>query len=257
MPAQRWKLIIQYDGTDYSGWQFQPDGVPSIQQSLETAITKFCGQKLRVTAAGRTDAGVHSHGQVGHFDLDYGDRTINGFDLCKAINAHLRPEPIAVVHAEPVSDDFHARFGAKNKLYRYRIVTRSAPPILDRRFVWHIKYALDVDAMREGAQYLIGHHDFTAFRDSNCQSKNPVKTMDRLDIITEIYDDFGGQHIMLELEAQSFLHHQCRNIAGTLVDVGRHKKKPIDVKTILESKDRAKAGMTAPSSGLSLVRIDY
>lgn len=256
MSIQRWKLTIQYDGTDYHGWQRQ-DGIPSIQESIETAITKFCGQEIVITTAGRTDSGVHAHGQIVHFDLDYNDRPLTGFDLAKAINAHLRPEPIAIIHAEPVSPDFHARFNATKKLYRYRLITRSAPPVMDRHFVWHIKYDLNAEAMCEAASHLIGHHDFTSFRDTDCQAKSPIRTLHRLDITTTPYDDFSGTHYLFELEAQSFLHHQCRNIVGTLVSVGRGKLTPDNVKDILDAKDRTKAGMTAPASGLSLVRIDY
>lgn len=257
MAIKRWKITIEYNGTDYHGWQRQDDGIASIQQSIETAIHKFCGQDIAITAAGRTDAGVHAHGQVAHFDLDYGDRELSGFDLAKAINAHLMPEPIAVVNATEVDAEFHARFDATNKLYRYRVVTRFAPPIHDARHVWHYKRPLDVDAMREGAQYLLGHHDFTSFRDAQCQAKSPMRTLDRADIIVRDYDDFSGQEILFELEAQSFLHHQCRNIVGTLKDVGNGKIKPQEIKEILQVKDRTKAGMTAPASGLSLVRIDY
>lgn len=257
MALQRWKLIIQYDGTNYCGWQVQPDGMPTVQEDIEKAIKKFCGQDIRITVAGRTDSGVHAHGQVCHFDLDYGDRKLTGFNLCKAINAHLRPAPVTILHAEKVDNDFHARFGAINKLYRYRMVIRSSPPVLDRDFVWHGRYPLDIEAMRLGAIHLMGTHDFTSFRDSECQAKSPIRTLDRLEIFHEKYDDFGGEHIWFELEAQSFLHHQCRNIIGTLTQVGRGKIKPTYVKNIIEAKDRAAAGMTAPASGLSLVRIDY
>jgi tRNA pseudouridine38-40 synthase len=254
---KHWKLTIEYDGTDYCGWQRQKDGVPSIQQSIETAIHKFCGQDIAITAAGRTDAGVHAHGQVVHFALDYGDRALTGYDLAKAINAHLRPEPIAIINAEEVNQEFHARFGATNKLYRYRIITRPAPPIHDIRHVWHVKHDLDIEAMRMGSLHLLGHHDFTSFRDAQCQAKTPVRTLDRIEIFHDKYDHYNGEHIWLELEAQSFLHHQCRNIVGTLIDVGRGRTPSGDIKSILETKDRTKAGMTAPASGLSLVRIDY
>lgn len=257
MTVNRWKLTIQYDGTDYCGWQRQPDGIPSVQQDIEEAITKFCGQDIRITVAGRTDAGVHAHGQVAHFDLDYGDRAISPFELAKAINAHLRPAPVSVIHAEIVDPDFNARFDATNKLYRYRMVIRSAPPVMDTRFVWHYKHALNADLMREAASHLLGHHDFTSFRDSQCQAKTPMRTLDRVDIYTQTYDPYGGVHLYFELEAQSFLHHQCRNIVGTLVDVGKGKTTPAEVKAILDAKDRTKAGPTAPASGLSLVRIDY
>ena len=257
MTVKRWKLTIEYDGTDYAGWQRQPEGIRSIQESIETAITKFCGQDIPITAAGRTDAGVHAHGQVAHFDLDYGDRELTGFDLAKALNAHLRPQPISIVAAEEATDEFHARFDAKNKLYRSRMVIRSAPPIHDIHHVWHMKYDLDIESMRMGSLHLLGHHDFTSFRDAQCQAKSPMRTLDRIEIFHEHYDDFDGEHIWFELAAQSFLHHQCRNIVGTLVDVGRHKITPQYVKDILMAKDRTKAGMTAPAAGLSLMRVDY
>jgi len=253
----RWKITIEYDGTHYCGWQRQNDGIPSIQHSIETAIHKFCGQNITITGAGRTDAGVHAYGQMAHFDLDYGDRALNGFDLAKAINAHLRPQPIAIIHAEVVDSEFHARFAAKNKLYRYRIVTRSAPPVHDMHHVWHMKYELDCEAMKQAAKHLLGHHDFSSFRDSQCQAKSPMRTLDHIHIVEKPYDRFGGQEIWIELEAQSFLHHQCRNIAGTLVDVGKHKTSPDDVQEILNAKDRSKAGMTAPASGLAIIHIDY
>jgi tRNA pseudouridine38-40 synthase len=231
--------------------------MPTIQQKIEHALFLFCGQHIRITGAGRTDSGVHAMAQIAHFDLDYGDRPLKGFDLAKAINAHLRGKAISILTCEKVANDFHARFDATNKLYRYRIVSRSAPPIIDSHFVWHYKYKLDIDAMREAATYLIGHHDFTSFRDANCQSKSPVKTLKRLEIFEEDYDDYGGKHIYFELEAQSFLHHQCRNIVGTLVDIGRNKMTPQSIKDILAAKDRAAAGMTAPAQGLCFVRIDY
>jgi tRNA pseudouridine38-40 synthase len=252
----RWKLTIEYDGTGYCGWQRQ-DGLPTIQESIETAITKFCGQDIRITTAGRTDSGVHAHGQVCHFDLDYGTRELTDFDLAKAINAHLVPEPITILKAEKVADDFHARFGAIVKCYRYSLVTRPFRPVLDRNFVWHYRYPLNIEAMREGAKHLIGHHDFTSFRDSKCQAKSPIRTLQKLHIKNESYDCEGGMHIIFELEGQSFLHHQCRNIVGTLVQVGRGKIKPAEIKTILDAKDRTKAGMTAPPQGLSLISIAY
>jgi len=253
---QRWKITIEYNGTDFHGWQVQPN-LPTIQGAIESAITKFCGQSIEIQAAGRTDAGVHAHGQVAHFDLDYGDRPLTGYDLAKALNAHLRPHPIAVVNAEPVDNDFHARFDATNKLYRYRIVTRRAPPIMDDTHVWHVKYDLDVTAMQLAANHLIGHHDFTSFRDAQCQANSPMRTLDRVDVTSRPYDAFGAAEIWIELEALSFIHHQCRNIAGTLALVGRGKITPDDVKTILIARDRTKAGQTAPASGLSLRRIDY
>lgn len=189
---QRWKLTIEYKGTDYAGWQRQK-GVPSIQQAIEEALSGFCQQDIRIHVAGRTDAGVHARGQVAHFDLDYGQRELTGFDLAKAINAHLRPQPVSVVAAEKVHAEFHARFDAVNKLYLYRILCRPSLPALEPGLLWHVKRDLDVAAMREGARHLLGHHDFTSFRDSQCQAKSPLRTLDRLDIETLAYDEAGGR----------------------------------------------------------------
>lgn len=256
----RWKLTIEYKGTEYYGWQRQKE-VPSIQQTIEEAITSFCQQEISITVAGRTDAGVHAKGQIAHFDLDYGDRPLTGFDLAKALNAHLRPAPIAILKAEAVDADFHARFGATNKLYQYRIVERPSFLALEQGLAWQIRRPygeiLDVEAMHEGAQYLLGHHDFTSFRDAQCQAKSPMRTLDRLDVTVRDYDGYGGREILIEAEGQSFLHHQVRNMVGTLVLVGEGKWKPEDVKAALEAKDRSAAGPTCPSDGLYLVRIDY
>lgn len=256
MTNKRWKIVIEYNGRPYSGWQRQTDGIPSVQAAIEDAIYKFCQQDITIHAAGRTDAGVHALGQVAHFDLDYGDRPLSAFDLRKAINAHLRDESIAIVQAEEVSADFQARFDAKNKLYIYKILNRSAPEAISRGTVWHAKKPLDVAAMQEAATVLLGHHDFTTFRDSQCQAKSPMRTLDRLDIIAKprAHD---GQDIEFHLEALSFLHHQVRNIVGTLALVGNGKWTKDDLKAALEAKDRTKGGPTAPSDGLYLVRIDY
>lgn len=252
----RWKLTIEYKGSDYHGWQRQED-MPSIQQAVEEAVTKFCQKDITVFASGRTDAGVHARGQVVHFDLDYGDRPLEGGDLAKALNAHLRPQPISVVDARSVPDDFQARFSAKNKLYHYRIINRSSLLALDEGLAWHCKRPLDEKAMHAAAQYLLGHHDFTTFRDAQCQAKTPMRTVNRLDVSAQDYDGCGGKEIIIAAEAPSFLHHQVRNIAGTLVLVGEGKWKPDDVKTALESRDRTKGGMTAPAAGLYLMRVDY
>jgi len=253
---QRWKLIIEYDGRDYCGWQRQ-DEEPSVQQAIEEAITKFCQKKLLITGAGRTDAGVHARGQVCHFDLDYGERPLGGFALMKALNAHLRPAKIVIVAAEKVPHDFHARYHATNKLYHYRIVQRGAFVALERGLVWHFKKKLDVAAMQEGAKHLLGQHDFTTFRSINCQAKSPEKTLDRLEVSVRDYDDHGGHEILIAAQGRSFLHHQVRNIAGSLVLVGEHKWQPDDVKTALAAKDRTKGGPTAPAHGLYLMRVDY
>ncbi|MAE50186.1 MAG: tRNA pseudouridine(38-40) synthase TruA [Micavibrio sp.] len=253
---QRWKLTLEYVGTNFAGWQRQID-VPSIQQSIEESITKFCQQDIQVTVAGRTDAGVHAIGQVCHFDLDYGDRPLDGFSLMKALNYHLLPHPITVVHAEPVHAEFHARFHATNKLYRYHIVQRPAFIVRDKGFVWHFKRPLNAAAMHEAAQSLLGHHDFSTFRDSECQAQSPMKTLDRLDITERPYDDFGGKEIIVETEGRSFLHHQVRNMVGTLTLVGEGKWTTHDLMQALYAKRRDAGGMTAPAEGLYLVRVDY
>lgn len=251
----RWKLTIEYKGAEFSGWQRQ-DNVPSVQQEIETALHKFCQQEITIQAAGRTDAGVHAWGQVAHFDLDYGDRDLKGFDLAKALNAHLRPNAISIVKAEPVGQDFHARFSAINKLYRYRILNRSAMPAVEQGLAWHLKKPLDVKAMQESAKVLVGHHDFTTFRATTCQSKSPVKTLDRFDITSRPYENEGVE-IIFEVEGRSFLHHQVRNMVGTMILVGEGKWSAADVKEALEACDRTRGGITAPSDGLYLVRVDY
>lgn len=253
---QRWKITIEYNGGGYSGWQRQKD-VGSIQQSIEEALYNFCQQNISVHVAGRTDAGVHALGQVAHFDLEYGDRPLEGFDVMKALNYHLSPAPICILKAEKVAQDFHARFYAINKLYRYRIIQRPAYLSLDKGKAWHFKRTLDVHAMHEAAQILIGHHDFTTFRDSQCQANSPMRTLDRLDVSLRPYDNCEGQEIIIETEGKSFLHHQVRNMVGSLVLVGEGKWHKNDLKKALEAKDRAAGGPTAPSDGLYLVRIDY
>lgn len=252
----RWKIIIEYNGAGFSGWQRQKNAI-SVQQVLEEALYKFCQQKIVIHVAGRTDAGVHALGQVAHFDLDYGARSLEGFDLMKALNFHLLPHPICIIAAHKVDADFHARFHAVNKLYRYRIIQRPSFLALDRGTAWHFKRALNISAMQEAAQHLLGHHDFTTFRASECQAKSPIRTLDRLDITARPYDGQGGREIILETEGRSFLHHQVRNMVGTLVLVGEGKWQPDQVKLALDAKDRKAGGPTAPPDGLYLVRIDY
>lgn len=252
----RWKFTIEYAGTDYAGWQMQ-EGVPTLQQSVERAIHAFSGQTIRLHAAGRTDAGVHARGQVAHADFEALNTPMTGFEIAKAINAHLRAEPISITAADIVSPHFHARFSAVNKLYEYRILCRSAPPAIDRRCVWHIKKPLDIEAMRLAAQHLLGCHDFTSFRDSGCQAKSAVKTLSRLDIFANPYDGNGGVEIKYLTEGRSFLHHQVRNMVGSLVMVGQGKWAPEDIRRALEARDRRAAGPTAPPQGLCLVKIDY
>lgn len=250
----RWKIIIEYHGAGYSGFQRQPD-VPTIQVAVEEAIQKFCQQDIKIVGAGRTDAGVHARGQVAHFDLEYGERNLSAFELCKAINAHLRPQPITIVHAEEVSDEFHARFGAKIKTYQYRITNRPYKMALGEGLSWWRKKSLNIEAMREGAVYLIGEHDFTSFRDSECQAKSPVRSVD--EIIIQANPIINGHDILFTVRGMSFLHHQVRNIVGTLTLVGEEKWKPADVKSALDAKDRTKGGPTAPAYGLYLHDIAY
>lgn len=327
----RYKITIEYDGTNILGWQRQLDG-PSVQEYLENAVAALTktdkeptsgtssaaaalapqtsaiiasalapqaspitsaearrksgsGEKdedvdterktgaytnvredlstgsapqasliTRLTAevqgAGRTDAGVHALAQVAHFDLA---RDIEGWKLRDALNFHLREQeaPVVVLDAEPAADDFNARFSAVGRGYVYRILNRRTPPILEKNRVWWVPVPLDVEKMRQGAQYLLGHHDFTSFRAAACQAKSPLKTLDRLDIKT------NGDEIIFEVEARSFLHHQVRNMVGTLKLVGDGHLRPQDVKTILEAKDRKAAGPTAPACGLYLSKVVY
>lgn len=251
----RWKLTIEYKGTGYAGWQRQ-EGAPSIQQKVEEALKRFCGQELSLFVAGRTDAGVHAKGQIAHFDLDYGQRPLTGFLLTRALNAHLQGESIAVLKAEKVKEDFHARYDATGKLYLYRIVNREAFLTFDKNLAWQIRRPLDLDAMRDGAAHLIGRHDFSSFRAAECQAKSPVKTLDSVRIEEE-EEGPSGREIKLFFEAKSFLHHQVRNMVGSLVKVGEGKWPPERIKEILESKNRSKAGPTCPPDGLYLMRVDY
>lgn len=254
--TQRYKITIEYNGAGYAGWQRQKE-VMTIQQAVEEAISKFSSQDISITVAGRTDAGVHALGQVAHFDLEPMKKQLNPFEIMKAINAHLQPQAISVIKAEEVHPEFHARFDAVNKLYRYRMVNRNSFLTHDKGLVWLMKFPLDIDAMREGAKHLLGNHDFTTFRDAECQAQSSVRTLDRLDIIERDYDQCGGKEIIFEIEGKSFLHHQVRNMVGTLSLVGRGKWKAQDVKTALEAKDRTKGGPTCPADGLYLARIDY
>ena len=255
----RWKLTIEYDGRPFCGFQRQPDEL-TVQGVIEQALEKFCQQEILITVAGRTDAGVHGTDQVAHFDLDYKDkdgneRSINGFEMAKAINAHMIDYPVSIIDCEKVDAEFHARFDAVNKLYKYRIINRPYGLALDQGLAWWFKKPLDVEAMKKAAQFFLGHHDFTTFRASECQAKSPIRTLDRFEI--EAQNILNGQEITFYVEGRSFLHHQVRNMVGTLTLVGEGKWKPEDVKEALEAKDRTKGGPTAPSDGLYLVRIDY
>jgi len=243
----RYRVTVEYDGTGYSGWQRQ-ENRPSIQAALEEAIFRLCGERSTVTGAGRTDAGVHARGQVAHFDLtrEFAPPTIRD-----ALNAHLRPQPIAVLDAELAAPDFHARFSAMARTYEYRLLCRRAPPALDARRVWHVGRKLDAAAMRAGARFLIGQHDFTTFRAAECQAKSPVKTLDAFEV--RALDN----EILCFARARSFLHHQVRSMVGTLKLIGEGKFPPEYVGQILEARDRTACGPVAPPDGLTLISVDY
>jgi len=243
----RYKLTIEYDGAGLVGWQRQASGW-SVQEALETAISRFCGESVTVHGAGRTDAGVHALAQAAHLDLA---RAARPEVLRSAVNHHLRPAAITVLAAEAVSEAFDARLSAVARLYRYRILNRRAPPALERGRVWQVSPPLDLEAMREGARHLIGHHDFSTFRDSLCQAKSPLKTLDALDLHRI------GDEIHIEARARSFLHHQVRNMAGTLKLVGLGRWHPDKVAHALAARDRRAGGPTAPPEGLYLVEVRY
>lgn len=246
----RYKITVEYDGTNLVGWQKQKDG-PSVQEFLERAINGFSHQTTEVYGAGRTDAGVHALAQVAHFDLD---SPLNAFKMQESLNALLRElhAPVAVINTEIVDKNFHARFSAKGRGYIYRLLNRRGSTPLRLNRVWHLPFpTLDIAAMRDGAQYLLGNHDFSSFRGAGCQALSPVKTLDKLDI------DMAGDEIIFTVEARSFIYHQVRNMVGTLAEVGSGKLAPEDVKRILEAKDRTKAGISAPACGLYLNKVMY
>ena len=252
-PGQtRFRLTVEYDGSDYAGWQRQENG-PSIQQALEDAILAFTGQRVLVQGAGRTDAGVHASGQVAHADLP---ETFTAARVQGALNAHLRPQPISIRAVSVAPNDFHARFSAIGRAYLYRIASRRAPPALDRSRVWWVPVPLDVEAMSAAAAHLVGRHDFTSFRAAECQAKSPVKTLDFLSVARVETAD-GLNEIHIRAEARSFLHHQIRNIAGTLGLVGRRTWRAEQVRDALIARDRRAAGPTAPASGLCLTSVKY
>jgi tRNA pseudouridine38-40 synthase len=243
----RYKLTLEYDGTPFCGWQRQAE-LMSVQQALEEAIARFCGEMVTTQAAGRTDAGVHALGQVVSFNLST-DR--DPFRVGEALNYHLKPHPIAVLKAEKVADDFEARFSAKARHYEYRILNRRARPALDERRVWHVPVRLDHDQMHAAAQLILGRHDFTTFRAAECQAKSPVKTLDRLDVSRQ------ADMVVVTSSARSFLHHQVRSMVGSLKLVGEGRWTPRDFRAALDARDRSRCGTLAPSSGLYLTRVDY
>ncbi len=243
----RYRLTLEYDGRPFRGFQSQA-AQPSVQAAVEAAILAFSGEASRIHAAGRTDSGVHAFGQVVHVDLarDWPADTIE-----RALNAHLRPAPIAVLRAERASPDFHARFSALRRHYLYRILERAAPPALDRGRAWWLRGPLDQGAMAEGATALIGRHDFTTFRDAACQSASPVKTLDQ----ARVWRD--GERVMLAFSARSFLHRQVRSMVGSLAQVGLGRWPAERIAEALAARDRARCGPVAPAEGLYLAAVDY
>ncbi|MBD3764735.1 MAG: tRNA pseudouridine(38-40) synthase TruA [Rhodobacterales bacterium] len=247
----RYALLIDYDGTPFAGWQRQT-GQPSVQAALEAALARLNPAPPTAAAAGRTDAGVHATGQVATVDLA---RDWDPFRLCGALNAHLRPAPVAVLAAAAVAPDFHARFSAIERRYLFRLVCRRAPVTHDRGRVWQVPHALDAAGMRAGAAHLVGRHDFTTFRAAMCQSPSPVRTLDEIAIETLPYP--GGVEIRFHLRARSFLHNQVRSIVGTLERVGAGAWSPDDVARALAARDRAACGPVCPPQGLYLAGVRY
>lgn len=244
----RYKLTLEYNGGGFCGWQKQPDR-PSVQTTLEAAIEKLTETPVEAVCAGRTDAGVHARGQVAHFDCP---KDLPDYSIMQAINFHLLPEHRIVVRdAERVPDDFHARFSAKERTYFYRIVNRRARLALDHGLAWFVPESLDAEAMHHAAQLLVGSHDFTSFRDTQCQANSPIRTLDEIRLNRE------GDEIHMFTRARSFLHHQVRNMIGTLRLVGSGKWSADDLKQALEAKDRAAAGETAPPDGLYFMKVNY
>lgn len=241
----RYKITVEYDGTNLIGWQ-QNDQGDSVQSLLQDAIYQFAQERVDVYSAGRTDAGVHALAMVAHFDLT---RDTNANTVMRAMNFYLINKPVAVIDCVVVDDDFHARFSCKRRNYQYRILNRPAPAVLEKNRVWHVPGNLDLNAMRSAAQKLIGNHDFTSFRASQCQAASPVKTLDKIEINTL------NDMITINVSARSFLHHMVRNIVGTLVEVGQGKTH--DIEQILAARNRSSAGVTAPASGLYFVSAEY
>ncbi|MFO1142725.1 MAG: tRNA pseudouridine(38-40) synthase TruA [Amaricoccus sp.] len=248
----RYAIRVEYDGRPFAGWQWQ-EAHPSVQAALEAAVARLeSALPARVTGAGRTDAGVHATGQVAHLDLS---RAWEPARLAAALNAHLRPDPVAVVAAAQVPAGFHARFDAVEREYLFRLVARRAPLVHDRGLAWRVSHRLDLAAMREGAATLVGRHDFTTFRSSECQAKSPVRTLDAVEI--DAAPAAGGQEYRFRLRARSFLHNQVRSIVGTLERVGRGAWPPARVADALAARDRAACGPVCPPDGLYLAAVRY
>ena len=243
----RFRLLVEYDGRPFMGWQRQGHG-PSVQQAIEEAALAITGETVTVHAAGRTDAGVHALAMSAHVDIA---RPITPFRLSEGLNARLRPLPVAILAAETVPDDWHARFSCTGRRYLYRIVNRRAPLALEAGRAWQVAVGLDAEAMHEAAQRLVGRHDFTTFRSAHCQADDPVKSLDRLTVRRE------GEQIEIAAAARSFLHHQVRSMVGCLQLVGRGKWRGEDLAAALQARDRAALGLNAPPDGLYFVEAVY
>jgi tRNA pseudouridine38-40 synthase len=243
----RFALTVEYDGRPFMGWQRQDHG-PSVQQAIESAVARMTGEAAVVHAAGRTDAGVHALAMRAHVELH---RDLAPFRLMEGLNALLRPDPVAILAAEIVPDDWHARFSCIGRAYEYRIVNRRAPLTWEAGLAWRVPMPLDAAAMHGAAQVLVGRHDFTTFRSAHCQSESPVKTLDRLDVVRE------GERVIIFAEARSFLHHQVRSMVGCLALVGQGKWSAGDLAAALEARDRAALGFNAPPDGLYFVNARY
>ena len=243
----RFALTVEYDGRPFMGWQRQDHG-PSVQASIERAAKEILQEDVTVHAAGRTDAGVHALGMRAHLDVT---RAITPFRLMEALNARLRPDPVAILDCAIVPDDWHARFSCLARHYEYRIICRRAPLTWEKGLAWRVPQELDAGAMHDAAQLLVGRHDFTTFRSAHCQSDSPVKTLDRLDVVRD------GARISVFASARSFLHHQVRSMVGCLELVGQGKWSRQDLEIALKAADRAALGFNAPPDGLYFLRADY
>ena len=248
---QRYKLTLEYNGSGFVGWQRQKNG-RGIQEVIEQAIKRFCGESVTVFGSGRTDAGVHAMAQVAHFDIK---KTTNNDTIRDALNHYLEKGTISVLAAEAVSQEFHARFSAKKRLYLYRIVSRRGPTTFDNGRVWWVPRSLDPNVMHEASQILLGKHDFSTFRAAECQADSPVKTLDKIRVDNVLYP--GGLEIQIHVCAKSFLYHQVRNFAGSLKLVGEGRWSINDFKVALEAADRRQGGPTAPPEGLYFVKVIY
>ena len=242
----RYRVNLEYEGTNLIGWQENRQG-PSVQSIMKDAIEKFCGVRPDVVGSGRTDAGVHAVSMVAHFDLPNSEHDAQ--TVMRALNFYLVNQPVSVLGCEIASDDFHARFDCIARHYKYFVLNRPAAPVLQQDRVYWVPRKLDIDAMKAAAQKLIGNHDFTSFRASECQAKSPIKTLDKIEITQD------GDMVVFEFSARSFLHHMVRNIVGTLIEIGLGK--PYDIDEVLAAKNRSAAGPTAPAAGLYFIHADY